>query len=129
MIAEPVRRAEDFETNSEKKKFCEKIERMLLMFNNMDQLYYDNHKLAINFPSRPVIVIICEDDNHIKEVSETVSSIIKGSNQEVWFSNDLRIFNYDKRGERLLCVNNNELQVVDIKKIFGKDKETDAIVQ
>ncbi len=124
MIAEPIRRVEDFEIEHNKQWLCEKIERMILMFNNMDQLYYGKYK--INFPQRPIIVLICEDDMHINEVWEIIRPILENYNQAIWFTSDLKIFNYNKRGERFLYFDdNNQLQKVNIKAIFGKDNEAE----
>ena len=122
MIAEPVRRVEKFEVDSNKQWLCEKIERLSLLFDNLDQLYHD--KDEISFSQRPIIVIVCEDDEHIFEVWEFVKMLMtENNNQEIWFSCDLRIFNYNKRGKRFLRFDGEALQPVDLKRVLGVDKE------
>lgn len=124
MVAEPVRRVEEFEIVSNKQWLCEKIKRLSLLFDNLDQLYHE--KDEISFPQRPIIVLVCEDDDHILEVWESNKLILPEiSNQEIWFSNDLRIFNYNKKGERFLRFSNETPRPVDLKQVFGIDNEAD----
>ena len=126
MVAEPVRRVEEFEIESNKQWLREKIERLSLMFDNLDQLYHG--KDEISFPQRPIIVLICEDDGHILEVWESIKPILPEiDNQEIWFSSDLRIFNYNKKGKRFLRINNNVPQPVDLKQILGIDNEAESV--
>ena len=105
----------------------EKIERLSLLFDNLDQLYHG--KDEISFPQRPIIVLICEDDDHILETWNSVKSMLPEiHNQEIWFSSDLRIFNYNKRGERFLQFVNDTPRPVEIKEFFGIDNEADDII-
>lgn len=122
MVAEPVRRTEDFEAESIKQWLREKIERFALMFDNLDQLYHE--KDEISFPQRPIIVLICEDDDHIREIWESIQPVLpKINGQEIWFSSDLRIFNYNKRGERFLHFVDGVPQLVNLKQVLGVDDE------
>lgn len=121
MIAEPVRRVEEFEIESNKQWLREKIERLSLLFDNLDHLYHG--KDEISFPQRPIIVLVCEDDDHMLEVWESIKSLHEISNQEIWFSNDLRIFNYNRRGERFLRFIEGSLQPIDLKLVLGVDNE------
>lgn len=122
LVAEPIRRVEEFEIDSNKQWICEKIKRLSFMFGNLEQLYHG--KDEISFPQRPTIVLVCEDDEHIFEVLETIKSIMSEiNNQKIWFSSDLRIFNYNRRGERFLHYHNGELRIVNLEQIIGMDKE------
>ena len=122
MVAEPIRRVEEFEIDSNKQWLCEKIKRLSLLFDNLDQLYHG--KDEISFPQRPTIVLVCEDDEHIFEVLETIKLILPEiHDQKIWFSSDLRIFNYDRRGERFLHFHNGELNLVNLEQVIGIDKE------
>lgn len=121
MIAEPVRRVEEFEIESNKQWLREKIERLSLLFANLDQLYHG--KAEISFPQRPIIVLVCEDDDHMLEVWESIKSLPEISNQEIWFSSDLRVFNYNKRGKRFLRFIEGSLQPIDLKGVLGVDNE------
>lgn len=127
MIAEPVRRVEEFEIDSNKQWLREKIERLSLLFGNLDQLYHG--KDEISFPQRPIIVLVCEDDDHMREVWEFIKLLpeIISQNQEIWFSSDLRIFNYNKRGERFLHFINDVPHPVELKQALGIDNEADNI--
>lgn len=127
MVAEPVRRVEEFEINSNKQWLREKIERLSLLFGNLDQLYHG--KDEISFPQRPIIVLVCEDDDHMLETWNSVKSMLPEiHNQEIWFSSDLRIFNYNKRGERFLRFVNDMPRPVEIKEVLGIDNEADDII-
>ena len=122
VVAEPIRRVEEFEIDSNKQWLCEKIKRLSLLFDNLDQLYHG--KDEISFPQRPTIVLVCEDDEHIFEVLETIKLILPEiHDQKIWFSSDLRIFNYDRRGERFLHFHNGELNLVNLEQVIGIDKE------
>ena len=124
MVAEPVRRVEEFEIDSNKQWLREKIKRLSLLFDNLEQLYHG--KDEISFPQRPIVVLVCEDDDHILEVWESIKSILPEiNNQEIWFSSDLRIFNYNKKGERFLRFSNETPRPVDLKQVFGIDNEAD----
>ena len=97
----------------------------------MDKLYYGNtdrlyHKTeGINFPERPVIVLVCEDDEHIRQTWEDIRDILPDDNRQIiWFSSDLRIFNYDKKGERFLYFEDDTMKIVDIKQVLGVDDES-----
>lgn len=122
MAAEPIRRVEEFEIESNKQWLREKMQRMASLFANLDQLYHG--KDEISFPQQPILVLLCEDDDHILEVAETIRPILPElGKQEIWFSSDLRIFNYNKRGERFLRVIDGSLQPVDLKQTIGIDNE------
>lgn len=122
MVAEPIRRVGEFEVKENKRLVLNKLGRMIQMFRNLDQLYCYNQK--IDFPSRPVIVLLCEDDEHIKEVLEMLSELMKDNpQQEFWFSTDLRVFNMEYIGQRFLKAENGELKVVSMADYFGRDDE------
>lgn len=125
MVAEPVRRVEKFEIESNEKWLREKIGRFSDMFNNLDQLYHG--KDEIHFPKKPILVLVCEDDDHIYEIWESIKSVLPDiKDQQIWFSSDLRIFNYNKKGERFLYFDNDVLHTVDLKEILGIDNESDS---
>lgn len=127
IIAEPVRRVEELEIESNKQWLREKLERLSLMFDNLDQLYHGKNE--ISFPQRPIIVIICENDEHILEARESIKPILPDlKNQEIWFTSDLRIFNYNKIGERFLRFSNELPYPVNLKQVFGIDNEEDNAV-
>lgn len=123
MVAEPVRRVEEFEVVSNNQLLREKIERLSLLFDNLDQLY--NGKDEINFPQRPIIVLICEDDDHMLETWNSIKLLPEINSQEIWFSSDLRIFNDNKKGERFLRYNEDSLLPIDLKRVLGVDNESD----
>ena len=124
MAAEPIRRVEDFEVESRKQQLREKVQRLSSLFDNLDQLYHG--KDEISFPQRPILVLLCEDDDHIFEVEEAIRPILPElGEQEIWFSSDLRVFNYNKRGERFLHVIDGSLQPIDLKQVIGIDNEAE----
>ena len=122
MVAEPVRRVDEFEAKENERWLLDKLDRMMKVFNNIDQIYSFNIKM--NFPSRPIIVLLCEDDEHIKLTIETLSGLMEENpEQKFWFSTDLRVFNMDYIGNRFLELKNGKLEVVDMAEYFGCDDE------
>lgn len=118
LVAEPVRRVEDFEQKDDRIWLRGKLSRFLEMFDHLDELYTGREELV--FPDRPVLVYICEDDDHIHEVLDTMGDMLEGHpEQEIWFTTDLRIFNYDMMGQRFLKVSEKELTVVDLSERLG----------
>lgn len=117
MIAEPVRRVEEFEIEKDKQQLCEKLTRLIDLFDNSDHLYHGIEE--VYYPSRPIIVLVCEDDEHIKEVWNTIKPVLpEDDRQTVWFTQDLRIFNDDKEEERFLVFEDDNPQVIDIDAYF-----------
>lgn len=118
MVAEPIRRVEDFEVDHAKQMLCEKVGRLITMFNNPDQLYRGKDEMS--FALRPIIVFICEDDDHILNVWDAIKNVLPDDEcQIVWFTTDLRIYNYDKMGERFFYVDNGELKVINTEVFLG----------
>lgn len=124
VIAEPVRRCETFEKDKRTIEIQEKLTRIIEMLDNEDQLY-NAMREQIVYPVRPIISIICEDDNHINEVAQSVSDIIDTfSQQDVWFTSDVRLFNYDCKGERFLKLVGNKLEIVSFSETIGIEEMT-----
>lgn len=124
MVAESVRRVDAFEAKENKRFLLDKLERIIDMFDHLDQLYCSNVKM--NFSSRPIIVLLCEDDAHAKETMETVAQLAEENPaQEFWFSTDLRVFNAAYIGQRFLKAVNGALEVVDIAAYLGCDDEVE----
>lgn len=119
LLAEPVRRVEDFEREEGKEEIREKLERMIDMLDNGDQLY-DAWKERIFFASRPVIVYVAEDDNHMEEIADLITDILAAHpHQEVWFTTDIRMFNYDCAGRRFFVPEQDELRLLDLETRTG----------
>lgn len=118
LVAEPLRRVEAFEGESNKNWLRQKYLRFLNLFSHLDELYAGQEE--ISFATRPVLVYLCEDDTHIEEVWDVLSDmIVTHSEQEVWFTTDLRIFNYNKKGERFLRLDLEGKHIVDISERMG----------
>ena len=127
LIAEPVRRVEAFEMESCKQLLIDKIKRLAIMFNNLDQLYQEQSE--ISFPNKPIIILICEDDNHIFEIWKSLKlALPEIYDQEIWFSTDLRLYNYNQSGERFFRISNDDiLRPVDLRLALGIDNEGDQV--
>ncbi len=118
LVGEPVRRCEEFEVEERAEELRAKISRLASMFDNLDQLYVNTKQII--FPQRPVIVLICEDEEHIVEIKDTIEDIInENPEQTFWFTTDLRVFNKDKENNRFLHFKDGELTVIDENKFFG----------
>lgn len=122
MAAEAVRRVGEFEYKENKRRLINKVGRMIKIFNNLDQLYNNNQK--VEFGSRPIIVLLCEDDDHIEEVAQIVSELMKENpEQEFWFSTDLRVYNMDYMGQRFLKYKDSKLDIINLAEYFSRDDE------
>jgi len=118
LIGEPIRRCEEFETTNIHNEVCSKIHRLINMFDNLDQLYKD--KDEIYFLQRPIIVLICEDDEHIQEIRDVISNIMeKNPKQTIWFTTDLRVFNKNMDNQRFLYFNKDEIFVLNESEFFN----------
>ncbi len=122
MVAEPIRRVDEFEVKENQRSLLDKLGRMIKIFDYPDQTYCFETK--IDFPSRPIIVLLCEDDEHIKEVAEIISDLMaKNPDQEFWFTTDLRVFNEDHIGERFSKLKDGNFETVVMAEYFGCDEE------
>lgn len=119
MVAEPVRRGESFEQEADAMWLRNKFERLISLFEHRDELYCGPDELS--FPHRPVLVYICEDDEHILELQEILSEgLAAHPEQTVWYTTDLRIYNADNRGARFLT--GPDLTPIDLKTAVGTDE-------
>lgn len=119
--AEPVRRCEDFEYESDKAWLCEKLTREIRMFSNPDHLY--NDKGEVSFKVRPVICIVCEDDAHVDETYEKVSEVLKAyPEQRVIFTTDLRVYNEMDDSERFFTIVDGQKSSFDIDKYIDENR-------
>ncbi|MCB6420658.1 hypothetical protein [[Clostridium] scindens] len=127
MVAEPQRRVDDFEEENDQYWIKHKYNRFINLFSNLDELYLGQEE--ISFSQRPILVYICEDDEHMQEVFQVLSENISSHpEQEVWFTTDLRIFNYNMAGKRFLTPIDGNLELVDLQKTIGvSDPLTEVI--
>ncbi len=122
MVGEPVRRVDEFEVKENRITLTDKISRMIKIFDHPDQIYCFDSK--IKYPSRPIIVLLCEDDEHIRYVAEILSELMnENPEQEFWFSTDLRVFNMNNIGKRFLKLKDGEPEIIDLADYFGTDEE------
>ena len=120
IIAEPIRRCEDFEEESKPEEIKEKLLRLINMLDNNDKLYTSFLREQIVFPSRPIICLICEDVAHIEEIKEYIIEINNlKPNQRIWFTTDSFMFNYDSRGKRIMEIKDGDLEFVDLENTIG----------
>lgn len=118
MIGEPVRRVEEFEVDNNSVWLQQKFVRFMTLFDHYHQLYFG--QTPFSFDHRPILVYICEDDEHINETYNTLKSLIDDHpEQTVWFTTDLRIFNYDYAGQRLLRMDEGGIGIVDTEEALG----------
>lgn len=122
VIAEPIRRCEDFEKESDAVTIQEKMLRIIELFDNEDQLYTSAREQIV-FPVRPIISFVCEDDEHMEKVAEYVKNIVEQyRQQEVWFTTDIRVFNYDCKGERFFELKGGKLTVLNLEERIGLEE-------
>ena len=124
MIAEPARRCEEFERESLTEERRSKFLRYVQMFDHPDQLYnMDREK--ISFSGRPVICYLCEDEEHVGEIAESLRDLIaEHPQQEVWFAADPWMFNYDRAGRRFLHFEGEELVLLNLAAEIGVPEMT-----
>lgn len=124
LIAEPVRRYEDFEKDMGSVEVQEKLIRLIEMLDNPEHLYTSVREQIV-YPTRPVISYICEDEEHMYEVAEYVKNVVNEyEQQEVWFTTDARMFNYDCQGKRFLELKNGRLEILNLEQKIGLKEMT-----
>ena len=124
IVAEPVRRCENFEVEVSQDEMKEKLLRLIDIFDHEDQLYNERRDQIV-FSTRPIISFVCEDDEHMKEVAACLAGTISDyPRQEIWFTSDLRMFNYDCIGERFHNVCGGELQRIALEEAIGLTEKT-----
>ncbi len=122
IIAEPVRRCEDFEKESDVVAIQEKMLRVIELFDNEDKLYTSTREQIV-YPIRPIVSFVCEDDEHMEKVAECVKSIVEQyKQQEVWFTTDIRMFNYDCKGERFFELEDGKMTVINLEEKIGLEE-------
>ncbi len=114
LIAESVRRTDSSLQEKMDRECVEKLVRFMEIFDCSDELY--NSREQIYYPSRPILTYICEDDDHMHEIHQLLAPVLaeksQGDNpQEVWFTTDLRMFNYNMARRRFF-VEDEEGQLV-----------------
>lgn len=119
IIAEPVRRCEEFEQENNVVTIQEKLLRVIELFDNEDQLYTSTREQIV-YPVRPIISFVCEDDEHMNFVADCIKTITEqNKQQEVWFTTDMRMFNYDCKGERFLEMKEGMLTIINLEEKTG----------
>ena len=123
-VGEAVRRVEDFEQHRNKNTLRKKLERWIKIFDNFKNIYIRRTNSGVDkfiIERRPVLIYICEDDEHIDEIRKIFADILaEHPNQEIWFTTDLRIFNKDMVGQRFLKEDlNRQCVVFDLQKRLG----------
>ena len=122
IVAEPVRRCEEFEMESDVVTIQEKMIRVIELFDNEDQLYTSTREQIV-YPTRPIIAFVCEDDDHMEKVAKCIASIIEQyKQQEVWFTTDIRMYNYDCKGERFFELEDGKMTVINLKERIGLEE-------
>ena len=127
MIGEPVRRTYDFELSNEKESIKEKLVRMVSIINFDGDLYAaKNYKTeAFHTGKETIICYVCEDDEHVNEIWDTISSVIQDFPRDrIWFATDTRLYNYSSEGERFFWFDDDgNRYIVDLNKRLGLGKE------
>ena len=127
MIGEPMRRTYDFELSNDNENIKEKLVRMINTINFDGDLYASKiYKTeAFHVGKETIICYVCEDDEHVNEVWDTISSVIQNFPRDrIWFTTDTRLYNYSNEGERFFWFDDDgNRQIVDLNKRLGLGKE------
>lgn len=92
MLAEPLRRCDEFMKDQNQKEVFNKLERLVNILDNPNDIYCEME--AVHFEGRPIITYVCEDEAHIGEAWEMLREETKKyPQQEIWLTSDLRIYN------------------------------------
>ena len=123
IIGEPVRRAS--ETDAEQAaNVCDKFDRLVAIFRASEGDIYSSFDI-VKLPNKKIICYICEDMEHVNEVYNMLrDKIQKYAEQEIWFTTDLKMHNYDQEGERFGVMNKDGVWMsVNLNERFGLGKE------
>lgn len=108
LVGVPVRRAATAEAMADTLR--NKMQRLLALFSAEPGKVFSRYS-EIEFPSRPIICLICEDDEHALAVHRLLTDLLnENPDQEVWYTTDLKMFNYNEEGKRFFIHTPDEKQ-------------------
>lgn len=108
LVGVPVRRAATAEAMADTLR--NKMQRLLALFSAEPGEVFSRYS-EIRFPSRPIICLICEDDEHALAVHRLLTDLLhENPDQEVWYTTDLKMFNYNEEGQRFFIHTPDEKQ-------------------
>ena len=121
MIAEPIRRVDPKIKKINDEDIKSKVYRLIKLFEDNKYLY--SREKEIYFSSRPSLMLVCEDDDHMDEVYEVIKELLEENpDYEVFFTTDLNIYNEDV-DQRVFEIKNGQKIFVDMDLYLGVDKE------
>lgn len=122
LVGVPVRRAATDEAMADTLR--DKMQRLLALFSAKPGEVFSRYS-EIKFPSRPIICLICEDDEHALAVHRLLTGLLnKSPDQEVWYTTDLKMFNYNEEGKRFFSYTpDDEQSYLDLSQRLGLGQE------
>ena len=123
IIGEPVRRASETYTE-QAARVCDKLDRLVAIFRANEDDIYSSFDI-VKLPDKKVICYICEDMEHVVEVYNMLRiKMQEYAEQEIWFTTDLKMHNYDQEGKRFGVINKDGVWMsVNLNGRFGLGKE------
>lgn len=108
-----VRRGMLHETDVRSGDFAFWIQRVSNLLKNYQELYIENKR--VSFVKQPIVIFICEDADHCKEMFQQLCDIVAAINDKTildraWFAEDIDIYNrflyahyrFDSQGNHIL---------------------------
>lgn len=105
LVAESVRKNDLLIDKMEIGNLRFKLERLIDLFDNLDQLYSKYE--SVKFEERPIIMLIFESFDHMKEIYENIKDILDNNpSQKVYFTTDIKMYNDDP--DKFFVIEDNE---------------------
>lgn len=121
VIGEPIRRTDQVE---KRKRLIDKFKRFMDIFTADSSTLYCSYNEVI-LPVHKILCYICEDEEHIDEVHEIITPYLSEfPNQEIWYTTDLKMHNYNEEGKRFIIYKDNKKkEYVEIERRLSLGKE------
>lgn len=126
VIGEGIRRVSDYDKEVRNQEILEKFGRFMNVFEDAGQMFIVQGYKNIPYDKADEVVIcyICEDEEHMQELYDLLKEKMKQyPHRKVWFTCDLKLFNYNEVNQRFMQVVDDKWKVVDLKQELTLEDE------
>ncbi len=126
VIGEGIRRVSDYDKEIKYKEIKEKHLRFMGLFDDSSKLFMMDGYRTVPFETAQEVILcyVCEDQEHMYEIYELLKDQLEQyPNRKVWFTYDLKLYNYSEVGKRFMYVVDHEWHVVNLKAELNLEHE------
>lgn len=126
LIGEGIRRVSDYDKEVRNQEILEKFGRFMDVFEDAGQMFIVEGYKNIPYDKADEVVIcyICEDEEHMQELYELLKEKMQQyPHRKVWFTCDLKLFNYNEVNKRFMQVVDSKWEAIDLKQELTLEDE------